>query len=65
MLDQHERAIKEAAYFLWEGEGRPDGRALQHWLHARATVIPDEEKVLAGSPDANILAMLTKDVPGG
>ena len=28
-------------------------------------VMEDEEKVLAGRPDANIPAMLTKDVKGG
>ena len=25
----------------------------------------DEEKILAGRPDANLPALLTKDVPGG
>jgi DUF2934 family protein len=58
-----EEAIREAAYFIWENEGRPEGRALDHWL--RASGQPDEEKVLDGRPDANIPAMLTKDVPGG
>jgi hypothetical protein len=28
-------------------------------------LLVDEEKVLAGRPDANIPAMLTKNVPGG
>jgi hypothetical protein len=69
------RSIREAAYFIWENEGRPDGRAEEHWTRAAtdiATRVPqpdedtdDEEKVLAGRPDANIPAMLTKDVPGG
>ena len=69
------RTIREAAYFIWENEGRPDGRAEEHWSRAAAhvaTPVPqpnddtdDEEKVLAGRPDANIPAMLTKDVPGG
>ena len=27
--------------------------------------LQDKEKILAGRPDANILALLTKDVPGG
>lgn len=27
--------------------------------------LEDEEKILAGRPDANIPALLTKDVPGG
>ena len=64
-LDE-ERAVRERAYFLWEKEGRPEGRALDHWHRAAAEDrLGDEEKVLAGRPDANIPAMLTKDVPGG
>ena len=61
-----ERAVRERAYFLWENEGRPEGRALDHWQRAAAEDrVGDEEKVLAGRSDANIPAMLTKDVPGG
>lgn len=56
-------AIREAAYFIWALEGRPDGWALEHWLTAQS--LPEEEKVLAGRADANIPALLTKDVPGG
>ena len=61
-----DKAIRERAYFLWENEGQPEGRALQHWQRAAVEErLGDEEKVLAGRPDANIPAMLTKDVPGG
>jgi DUF2934 family protein len=70
-----EDAIRERAYFIWLREGRPEGRAQDHWLsatleelgenHERADEFIDEEKVLAGHPDANIPAMLTKDVHGG
>jgi DUF2934 family protein len=28
----NEQQMRDAAYFLWEQEGRPDGRALDHWL---------------------------------
>ncbi len=28
------RFIRERAYFIWEDEGCPDGRALDHWLQA-------------------------------
>ena len=71
----NEAAIRERAYFIWLLEGRPEGRARHHWLsaileelgesHERADEFIDEEKVLAGHPDANIPAMLTKDVRGG
>jgi hypothetical protein len=30
-----ERSIRERAYFLWEQEGRPEGRAEEHWHQAR------------------------------
>jgi hypothetical protein len=71
-----EGVICEAAYFIWEREGRPAGRALDHWVHAIIETrgderrrddepLEDEEKVLAGHPGANMTALLTKDVPGG
>ena len=69
-------AIRERAYFIWLREGRPEGRAQDHWRSATlekfteepgqdAEVTDDEEKVLAGRPDANMPALLTKDVRGG
>jgi len=29
-----ERRVRERAYFLWLGEGRPERRALEHWMLA-------------------------------
>ncbi len=62
-----QQTVREKAYYLWEQEGRPEGRALDHWHQAAIEEhgAEDEEKVLAGRHDANIPAMLTKDVPGG
>jgi hypothetical protein len=71
-----ERAVRERAYFIWEREGRPEGRAADHWRHAAIEdsggrhgrddePMEDEEKIMAGRPDANIPALLTKDVHGG
>ena len=31
-----EQAIGERAYAIWEEEGRPEGRDLDHWLRAEA-----------------------------
>ena len=76
-LDKYaEQVIRETAYFIWEREGRPAGRALDHWGRAIIEIcrderhrddqpLEDEEKVLAGHPDANMPALLTKDVRGG
>src|SRR3712207_820166 len=32
--EEFERRVRERAYFLWLEEGRPDGRALEHWMLA-------------------------------
>jgi hypothetical protein len=71
-----ERAIRERAYFMWQSEGHPEGRAHEHWVAATVeemheqrwhedALLDDEEKVLAGRADANFPALLTKDVHGG
>lgn len=61
-----EKVVRDKAYFLWQREGCPDGRAEEHWRQAtEENAMDDEERVLAGRYDANIPAMLTKDVPGG
>jgi len=30
-----DEAIRERAYQIWEREGRPDGRAYDHWVQAQ------------------------------
>ena len=71
-----DQATRERAYFIWEREGRPKGRAEDHWKRAMVEGsdepkrsnedhIQDEEKILAGRSDVNYPALLTKDVPGG
>jgi hypothetical protein len=40
-----EREMRDAAYFLWEHEGRPDGRALDHWLRVAGQRPGDQEKM--------------------
>ena len=39
VLAQLEERIREAAYFKWESEGRPNGRALDHWLAAEREML--------------------------
>ena len=71
-----EQTLRDRAYFIWEREGRPAGRAHDHWYRAigeapRPAPGPDddptldEERILAGRIDVNMPALLTKDVPGG
>jgi hypothetical protein len=33
---QHNEEIRLIAYHIWEEQGRPDGRDLEHWLKAEA-----------------------------
>ena len=35
-----ENQTRECAYTLWEAEGRPEGRAVEHWLAAEAKCRP-------------------------
>ena len=38
-----EQAIRERADEIWEQEGRPDGKDLDHWLRAEAEIIAATE----------------------
>jgi hypothetical protein len=37
MLKNHDlaEAVRATAYFLWEQDGRPEGRAMDYWLRAK------------------------------
>ncbi len=35
-----ESQTRESAYAIWEAEGRPQGRDVEHWLAAEATCRP-------------------------
>lgn len=34
-----EQIIRDTAYAIWEAEGRPDGRAAEHWRMAEVQVV--------------------------
>jgi hypothetical protein len=36
IAERHEEAIRLTAYFLWEQDGRPQGRQDEYWRRARA-----------------------------
>lgn len=40
METQRERPIRERAYEIWEHEGRPSDKDLDHWLRAEAEIAP-------------------------
>ncbi|HTR14390.1 MAG TPA: DUF2934 domain-containing protein [Roseiarcus sp.] len=33
--EPEEHRVRERAYLIWQEEGKPDGRALDHWLRAK------------------------------
>ena len=77
MPSGNKQMLEEAAYFIWEREGRPEGRADEHWHQAvrdgaaesessaGTELLDEEEKAVDGRPDVDFPALLTKDVPGG
>jgi hypothetical protein len=38
-----ESKTRDQAYAMWEAEGRPEGRAVDHWLAAEAKCQPDRQ----------------------
>jgi len=52
MLDQ-DREIAKRAYAIWEIEGRPTGRELDHWLRAQAEVQARKAAVAEKMPPAS------------
>ncbi len=47
--DHKEQRIREAAYHLWEKDGRPAGQADRHWEMARK-IAEDAERQQAAPP---------------
>lgn len=49
-LVHKELMIRERAYWLWEQEGRPDGREWDHWERAREEIDCRPPATASGSP---------------
>jgi len=49
-MSDHQFEIAKRAYEIWERDGYPEGRALDHWLRAEAelSVDPPLENALQG-----------------
>ena len=39
----HEERIRERAHEIWEREGRPADKSLEHWLKAEAEITAEEK----------------------
>lgn len=48
MESDREQRIRERAYEIWEREGRPQGRAAEHWARAAGEIAAETE----GEPEA-------------
>ena len=47
-LDEYaEQVIREAAYFIWKREGRPEGHAQDHWQRATIGIFGDNPGLTA------------------
>jgi hypothetical protein len=44
------RRVEERAYALWESEGRPHGRDLDHWRQAEAEIMGAGETASGAAP---------------
>jgi DUF2934 family protein len=53
MTPNRQGEIAERAYRIWEGEGRPSGRDIDHWLRAEAEVHAECEKPVAQAPSTS------------
>ena len=38
-MTDYEQRVRENAYYLWEAEGRPHGRAQIHWQMAEIAIL--------------------------
>lgn len=43
------QAVQALSYQIWEREGRPHGRDLEHWLQAEAELAREQAKLTAAA----------------
>lgn len=48
---QLEWRIRDRAYRLWEEEGRPEGREMEHWQMARELIAQQDSQGMATKPN--------------
>lgn len=51
-IEAMEDRIRRRAHELWESEGRPNGRAEDHWAQAKRQI--EDEDRLSGHQDAGV-----------
>jgi hypothetical protein len=48
-----EQKIREAAYRLWEKQGKPQGQDLEHWFTAEQSADKDDAESSASEPSSS------------
>jgi hypothetical protein len=61
--DRFDERVRERAYFLWLEEGRPEGRALEHWMAAFVHQVAEEAPGWAGAAALDPRRMQAGDGP--
>ena len=60
-----DNAHRERAYAIWEREGRPDDRHLEHWEAARLTIDDAVDRADAGPTETPVGTKGEREVRGG
>jgi hypothetical protein len=55
MESPEHQLIESLAYYFYLADGRPEGRAVQHWLEAEQLVQTEEQFEAEASLESNIL----------
>ena len=56
MADEKMDQLRSRAYQIWEREGRPQGRDLEHWLEAERELEAEDRKPRAKKEEAGLEA---------
>lgn len=59
MADRHAE-IETRAYSLWEQEGQPEGKSLEHWLRAESQVEWERNSEAAAAPNPLVAVKVGK-----
>jgi hypothetical protein len=54
-IAQQDLWIRERAYWLWEEEGRPEGRELDHWYRASREIAGRTAAITARAEAASVV----------
>ena len=64
MIQPDKIQIADRSYFIWEQEGRPEGKALEHWLRAQSELEAEAlSQIKTGKPKRTRAATAKKSKP--